>query len=114
MILAFTGHRNKQARIEDLKHIFDIYPNAFILHGGAVGFDTQVNNIARELNRNIQVLPPDYSLFGKFAPLIRDKFIAAKADILIALYDGRHKGGTFYTISQAHKLGKQVILLHPL
>lgn len=42
----------------------------------------------------------------------RDEEIVDKADMLIAFYDGREKGGTYYTIKYAEKKGIEVVLVN--
>jgi len=98
MIIAFTGHRDKITN-EDF---FDCLPaDALWVHGGAIGFDTQVENYAKKHGIKTKVIRPDYNKYGKTAPLIRNKEIVNGADLLVACYDGRKQGGTFYTIKLA-------------
>ena len=41
--------------------------------------------------------------------LDRDEFMVENASLLIAFYDGREKGGTYYTIKKANHLGIPVV-----
>ena len=41
--------------------------------------------------------------------LDRDKYIVDHSSMLIACYDGRKKGGTFWTINYARRTGRKVI-----
>jgi hypothetical protein len=111
MIIAFTGHRNARVEPESIAQVLKKYPGATVVHGGAEGFDTAVDFVAREMGIVPVVILPDYSL-GNAAPLIRDREIVRRADLLIAWYDGRRKGGTFYTVNQAKKKGVPIINLH--
>lgn len=111
MRIAFTGHRNKIAAITELEQIAARFSDAEWVHGGAIGFDTQVQTIARDLKIPTIIIRPDYAKFSKVAPLVRNRDIVDSADILVALYDGRNSGGTKYTIDYAIKKGKQVIFL---
>ena len=101
MIIAFTGHRDKQTTEEFL----DMLPkDALWVHGGAKGFDSQVENYAQRHNIKTKVIRPDYNKYTpKAAPLIRNKEIIRGADLLVACYDGRLYGGTFYTINLARQ-----------
>jgi len=98
IVIAFTGHRDKQTEEE----FFDWIPkNALWVHGGAIGFDRQVQQYAYANKIQTLVILPDYEKYKKDAPLIRNKEIIDKADMLVACYDGRNYGGTFYTINLA-------------
>ena len=50
---------------------------------------------------------PDYALFGKRAPIIRDKQIAEYADMGFAFWDGSSKG-TVHTVNFFKELRKPV------
>lgn len=100
-IIAFTGHRDKHTN-EDF---FDCLPaDALWVHGGAIGFDTQVENYAKKHGIKTKVIRPDYERYGRSAPLIRNKEIVQDADLLVACYDGRERGGTYYTIRLAKSM----------
>lgn len=113
MQIAFTGHRNKQAAIRDIESITYQFPNAVWVHGGAIGFDSQVETFAKNNGINTIVITPDYAKYGKPAPLIRNRQIVDSAEILIACYDGRKSGGTYRTIQYARSKGKKVIIYAP-
>lgn len=105
MIIAFTGHRDSGTT----KECFDnISKDALWVHGGAKGFDSQVERYAQASGIKTKVIRPDYGKFGRSAPLIRDADIIAGADLLIACYDGRSYGGTLHTINLAKKSNIQV------
>ena len=44
--------------------------------------------------------------------LDRDEFMVENASLLIAFYDGREKGGTYYTFKKANCLGIQVVNIY--
>ena len=47
----------------------------------------------------------------KGAFLLRDRIMVAESSRVIALYDGRRKGGTFYTINEARKRGRVIRII---
>ena len=113
MKIAFSGHRDRKANPADVLEALAAYPDATVIHGGAKGFDTQVHELAIAGQRTVQVFRPDYRQHGRAAPLKRNTEMLAQADLVVALYDGRHTGGTYSTIQKARKVGVPVILLHP-
>ena len=44
--------------------------------------------------------------------LERDRFMVEHSSLLIACYDGRNKGGTFWTVNYAARTGKNVINIY--
>lgn len=113
MVILFSGHRDRRASNSDLEKIIDCYPGAVWLHGGAIGFDSQVDFIAKKNGIQTQIIRPDYGLFGKADPLRRNDQMIKLCDLVIALYDGRKSGGTFYTIRKAREMGIKVIIIQP-
>ena len=75
-----------------------------IISGGAVGIDTLAEKYADKKGIKKKILFPDYELYGKSAPLIRDRMIVDLADLVIAIWDGSSPG-TEYTISYAKRMG---------
>jgi predicted Rossmann fold nucleotide-binding protein DprA/Smf involved in DNA uptake len=87
----------------------DSHPGSTWVHGGAEGFDTQVNDFALTNGFQPEVIPPDYNAYPpKQAPLERNKVIVGKCDLLVACYDGRKRGGTYQAINYALKQGKEI------
>lgn len=118
MNIGFTGHRDTIANEEDLLRIEETYPDATWIHGGAEGFDSQVHQVALRLGKvqgeTLIILRPNYHYFpGKIAPLMRNETIVSLSSLIVACYDGRKIGGTFYTINYAHKRGIPVNVLTP-
>lgn len=83
-----------------------------ILSGGAKGVDTLAEEYADRHGLKKMILLPDYELFGKGAPLIRDRQIVDNADLVVAIWDG-NSPGTRYTIEYAKKQGVKVRLYIP-
>lgn len=113
MYISFTGHRDRLTYESDLEAILKDYPDSIWIHGGAIGFDTQVENYAQKHGIKTIVIRPDYERYGKRAPLIRNDEIVNRGDLLVALHDGRIGGGTYYTIQKAKAIQKTVVLLKP-
>lgn len=112
MRIVFTGHRDRVTVVESLQSVLTSYPGAVWVHGGATGFDQQVERFARAHGIVSDVVRPDYkSHHFKKAPLIRDEQMVNSCDLVIACYDGRGKGGTFHTIQYARKSGKPVAVV---
>jgi hypothetical protein len=108
-VILFSGHRNKVADPEALLNVLAEHPKAVWLHGGAMGFDTQVADFAVQQGIVAITVAPDYKRYGKQAPLIRNCFMVRVADAAVFCYDGRRKGGTFYTINRAREAELPVI-----
>ena len=111
MKLAVIGSRNISA-----DHMEIYFPPGVteIVWGGAKGVDTQAEEYAKRANMKCTVFLPDYTRYGRAAPLKRNDQIAAYADEALAFWDGRSRG-TQYTIRQFHKKGKRVhVVLVPL
>ena len=112
MIIAFTGHRDKTAPQSELATIIARLSPDSCIHGAALGFDTQAGQYAESVGVPVKIYPPDYAL-GKGAPLIRNREMVDICDAVVACYDGRRTGGTFYTIEYAKKQGKPVHIIQP-
>lgn len=44
---------------------------------------------------------------------IRNRYMVDNCDALLAVYDGKGKGGTAYTVNYARKQGKEVMVINP-
>ena len=110
--VSFTGHRDRLALETELDRVRESFRGAVWVHGGAVGFDSQVATYARRHQIRCVVVPPAYvGTQDREAPLIRNKVIVNASDVLIACWDGRAAGGTAFTVRYAESLGKRVIRL---
>lgn len=76
-----------------------------IVSGGAVGIDTCAEEYARANGLKITVFLPAYELYGRGAPIVRNKQIVDYADKVVAFWDGKSKG-TLSVIKYAEKVGK--------
>lgn len=81
-----------------------------IISGGARGADTLAREFAQAHGIPCTEIRPDYARYGKGAPLRRNEEIIARADLVIALWDGK-SSGTAYAINKCRTLNKAVIVL---
>lgn len=116
ILIGFTGHRNRTISESYLDLTRKRFPNAIWYHGGAAGFDTQVKRYAERYNIPQVIVEPDYEQYGrKVAPLVRNREIVNQVSLLIACYNGRKRGGTFYTINYCRNNhpNMPVIIINP-
>lgn len=78
-----------------------------IISGGAIGIDSCAKQYALKKNISFTEFLPQYELYGKRAPLVRNRLIAEYSDIIIAFWDKSSKG-TAHTLSIAKSLNKAV------
>ena len=76
-----------------------------IVSGGAVGIDTCAAQYARRQGLKLTEFLPEYKLYGRAAPIVRNKEIVDYADKVIAFWDGSSRG-TLSVIKYAEKNGK--------
>lgn len=75
-----------------------------VVSGGAKGADTLGEKWAIENNVERLIFKPNYDLFGRKAPLIRNKEIIDNVDYVIAFWDGESRG-TMYAVNYAKQKG---------
>jgi len=116
----FTGHRDRQADPADLERIAREHADAIWVHGGAIGFDTQVDAVALRYRIPVLEVVPNYKKYPKSrAPIVRNEQMAdltarAEERVLFALWDGRRHGGTYRTMEYGKALGIPVTVLTPV
>lgn len=71
-----------------------------IITGGAKGIGSLAEKYAQNNNIPIIVIKPEYSIYKKGAPLIRNKKIVELSDFIVAIWDGKSRE-TKYTIDFA-------------
>ena len=112
LVIGFTGHRDRICDPRLLAEIAERYPDAVWIHGGAPGFDRQVEEFGRNTIVPPIILRPNYKRYPpRLAPLKRTEEIVHLSGLLVALYDGRESGGTAYTVEYARKRSVPVIVL---
>lgn len=113
-IVGFTGHRHSPYRpnTEPITNLLGRYPQATVVHGGAKGFDLEVDGLARKMGFEPVTVPPQYKKHPpKVAPLERNKVIVHMSNLLVAYYDGRESGGTYQAIKYATEYGLPILYL---
>ncbi len=85
-----------------------------IISGGAQGVDTLAERYARDRALRMTVIRPQYGLFDRSAPIIRNEEIVRRADFVLILWDGASRG-TMHVISACVKTGKpyKLLLIRP-
>lgn len=77
-----------------------------IVSGGAKGVDQSAARFAETHAIKLTEFLPDYSRYGKAAPIVRNKQIVDYADSVLAFWDGK-SAGTRSVIRYCEKIGKQ-------
>ena len=102
MKLAIVGSRS----IDNIE--LDLYVSEQvdeIVTGGAVGVDTCAAEYARKRGIKLTLFLPQYELYGRAAPIVRNQSIVEYADQVLIFWDGGSKG-TLSVMKYAHKIGK--------
>ncbi len=81
-----------------------------IVSGGAFGVDLCAREYAKSRNLKITEFLPDYKLYGKAAPIVRNRQIVDYADKIIVIWDGRSRGSLF-PMRYARKTGKSCTVI---
>lgn len=110
-IISFTGHRDRICSIGELNDLKKYAGDCIWRHGGARGFDSFVSKYCKDNNIEEVVIRPEYDKYGRAAPIIRNRTIIEGSILLVACYDGREYGGTFYTVNLAKKLDIPTIVV---
>ena len=101
MKIAVIGSRNL-----NIKNIEDYISECDeIVTGGAIGIDSCAKEYAKRKGIKLTEFLPEYNLYGRTAPIVRNKKIVDYADKVIAIWDGNSKG-TLSVIKYARKTKK--------
>ncbi|MBE6703592.1 MAG: DUF2493 domain-containing protein [Ruminococcaceae bacterium] len=107
MKLAIIGSRNLSPLIIDAYIPANVTE---IVSGGASGVDALAKDFANRKGIKLTEFLPQYHLYGRAAPIKRNREIAEYADEAIAFWDGKSKG-TDYTIKLFQKLEKKILVV---
>ena len=77
-----------------------------IVSGGAKGVDSCAAEYARAHGLKLTEFLPEYDIYGRGAPIVRNKKIVDYADRIVVFWDGSSKG-TLSVIKYAEKLNKE-------
>lgn len=113
MKIAIIGSRNPgNIDFEMLlaEYSISIKSDDIIISGGAKGIDSLAASFALKNGNQLLEFLPDYSKFGRGAPLVRNKQIIDNADVVIAFWNHESRG-TKFTIDYARKSGKEPIVI---
>ena len=105
MKLAIVGTRNPCISYELFCDYLQSYPISEVISGGAKGIDSFAARFAHERNLPLTEFRPDYSSYGKAAPIVRNSLIVAAADRVIA-FPNSASHGTLDTIKKSRMAGK--------
>ncbi len=78
-----------------------------IVSGGARGVDTSAREYALSHGIKLTEFLPEYTKYGRSAPLKRNNTIIEYSDIVLAFWDGKSRG-TKFVIDNCRKLGVEV------
>ena len=78
-----------------------------IISGGAGGIDTVAEKYADRHKISKLILRPQYSRYGKGAPIKRNEVMVELADSVLVIWDGKSKGAK-HTADYAKSLNKDV------
>jgi len=81
-----------------------------IICGGAKGVDLSAVLYAMRYSLPYTVFLPNYKMYGKIAPLIRNEKMSTYGDVLLAIWDGKSRG-TIHMKECMERLDKPVILI---
>ena len=81
-----------------------------IVSGGAKGVDTCAERYAKANGIPFKCFLPNYSLYGKRAPLMRNLQIAAYSDEVLVFWDGESRG-TEFTINAFRRENKNTRII---
>ncbi|WP_242981776.1 SLOG family protein [Alkalibaculum bacchi] len=91
--------------VAELKEEHDLFLEAAILNRNRVKTkDTEFQRLLTQCNV-VGIHAEEYS---PSCYLVRNRFMVQSSDFIIAVYDGREKGGTLSTMRYAHALEKEV------
>ena len=106
MRVAVIGSR--KLTVEDLQPFLPKLTSE-IISGGAKGIDSCARAYALQHKIPFTAFLPEYSRYGRAAPMVRNRQMVDAADAIVALWDGISHG-TAYTIAYAQKRKKPLYI----
>ncbi len=83
-----------------------------IVSGGARGVDSSAAQWARAHGVRLSEFFPEYALYGRRAPLLRNIAIVEYSDLVLAFWDG-HSRGTAFVIEKCRERGVPLRIFLP-
>ena len=80
-----------------------------VVHSGAISIDILAEQWAKNNNIESIIFSPNYEIYGKRAPLVRDKEMVEYADRVIVFWDG-HSHDVKYILDYAKSIGRKCIV----
>jgi len=94
------------SRTVTVNNLHEYVPDgAEIVSGGAVGVDSCAKEYAKKCGLKLTEFLPEYNLYGRSAPIIRNKKIVDYANKVIVFWDGSSRG-SLSVINYAKQVGK--------
>lgn len=109
MKIAVIGSRGFD-NYELLSQELDKLQISCIVSGGAKGADQLAARYAKEKGIELVEHLPDYTRYGRRAPLVRNELIIRDSGQVVAFWD-KKSTGTAHSISLARRQGKKVIVV---
>lgn len=110
MRIAIIGSRDYPDWRVVKEYVRTLPRDTVIVSGGARGVDRIAVMEARRQRMMTEVYPAEWDAHGKAAGIIRNKTIVARADKVVAFWDGTSPG-TAHTIRLAKAAGKPVTVI---
>ncbi len=102
MKIGIVGSRTLDVPIPECLPTFGV---SMIYTGGAKGIDRRVRDFAHERGITVTEILPEYNLYRKNAPLVRNELIVRLSDLAYIFWDGKSRG-TEYVIKYCIKQQK--------
>lgn len=102
MVLGIAGSRTLNIPLPN-----EIMPTHIdgIISGGAIGIDRCARHYANKNHILITELLPEYDLYGRRAPLLRNDLIIRLSDMMYIFWDKKSRG-TYYVIKKCQQMNK--------
>ncbi len=110
MKIAVVGSRNLSPTEAQLAEVLSEATE--IVSGGAKGVDSRAADYAKRHGLQLTEFLPQYALYGRAAPIVRNKAIVDYADKIIVFWDGSSRGARS-VIDYAEKVMKPCVVILP-
>lgn len=111
--VAIVGTRTPKISYSEWEKLLleELSPNdvSLVVSGGAQGIDTYAKLFAGRHHIPLMEFLPDYSKFGKQAPLRRNTQIVKEATKVIA-FPSAESRGTYHSINEARRMKKTLVI----